>query len=445
MKISDFRFPIFTALAICILQFAICNSFSAPAPVFEIRVNANGDVISSTLPSNHVVNFPSGTTLKINGITVSAGAGNVGMVSAVEAYVNHNVAVGSLPVIDGYQTLENNRVFLGAQSNPIQNGIWIVHAGSAWTRPGDFANGMTLQSGQLIFASRGDNEVQFGGVWIQCDNAANDQIPFIVGTDPINSLSIKRDTAIPPVGFPNVPQGPFIDMSFFGRTSAASELGLGAQLWNPDGQVTGVDANATPLVNLPNPTNAQDAATKSYVDGALSDLDLSAADIDVASIHSVGGELTVHVSSSGYYGPGSNLTDLDASQLTIGVVPVAAIPYLDASILSSGSLAPGRMANPVIALPAVPSTTLNAAAANQFIITPTNGNAFAISFLNPTNGQTATVTIRNTFGTLGVITWTGFKLAAWTQPANGFSRSITFNYNGSNWVEVSRVAADVPN
>src|SRR4051812_7063459 len=44
--------------------------YSAPTPVFEIKVNANGDVISSTLPSNHTVNFPTGTTLKVNGVTL---------------------------------------------------------------------------------------------------------------------------------------------------------------------------------------------------------------------------------------------------------------------------------------------------------------------------------------------------------------------------------------
>jgi hypothetical protein len=44
---------------------------AAPSPVFELKVNANGDVISSTLPSNHIVNFPSGTTLKVNGVTIA--------------------------------------------------------------------------------------------------------------------------------------------------------------------------------------------------------------------------------------------------------------------------------------------------------------------------------------------------------------------------------------
>lgn len=67
--------------------------------------------------------------------------------------------------------------------------------------------------------------------------------------------------------------------------------------------------------------------------------------------------------------------------------------------------------------------------------------------LNPVTGEFLTFTIRNTSGgAAGAATWNaGFKMAAWTQPANGFSRSITFRYNGTNWVEISRTPADVPN
>jgi hypothetical protein len=80
-------------------------------------------------------------------------------------------------------------------------------------------------------------------------------------------------------------------------------------------------------------------------------------------------------------------------------------------------------------------------------ITPTNGTAFSINApLNPCMGARLKFKIKNTFGVLGVATWNAvFKMTAWTQPANGFSRSIEFEYDGTNWVECSRSAADVPN
>ena len=74
----------------------------------------------------------------------------------------------------------------------------------------------------------------------------------------------------------------------------------------------------------------------------------------------------------------------------------------------------------------------------------------AITYNAPTGGtvgQELTIRVRNgSGGAMGAITWDpAFKLAAWTNPANGFSRSITFVYDGTSWIEKSRTAADVPN
>lgn len=94
------------------------------------------------------------------------------------------------------------------------------------------------------------------------------------------------------------------------------------------------------------------------------------------------------------------------------------------------------------------SMTINASQGASFEITATNGTAFTVEApTNPKEGQAITVVIRNAAGgALGVATWNAiFKMAAWTQPANGFSRAIIFEYNGTNWVERARATADVPN
>ena len=90
----------------------------------------------------------------------------------------------------------------------------------------------------------------------------------------------------------------------------------------------------------------------------------------------------------------------------------------------------------------------DASLANTFSITATDGVAFTISA--PTNlvaGKQITYVVRNTSGgALGAITWNAiFKMAAFTSPATANSRSITFVYDGTNLVEVSRTPADVPN
>lgn len=92
--------------------------------------------------------------------------------------------------------------------------------------------------------------------------------------------------------------------------------------------------------------------------------------------------------------------------------------------------------------------TCDASLSNDWLVIPTSGIAHTIA--SPTNvidtGQKITFTIRNTFGVMGATTWAAvFKLAAWGAIANGFSRSITFRWNGTNWVEISRTPADVPN
>jgi len=95
------------------------------------------------------------------------------------------------------------------------------------------------------------------------------------------------------------------------------------------------------------------------------------------------------------------------------------------------------------------SISIDAFLGNEFDINVTNGTAFTIT--NPVNsvdGQRISIKIRNASGgAMGAITWGGaFLYSAWTNPANGFSRTIDFVYNGTTaWVEASRTPADVPN
>lgn len=103
---------------------------------------------------------------------------------------------------------------------------------------------------------------------------------------------------------------------------------------------------------------------------------------------------------------------------------------------------------PVSALAYSASVTPDANSSGTFSITPTNGSAFTIAA--PTHlvsGQRVLITIRNTTaGALGTVTWNAiYKLAAWTNPATGNSRSIEFVYDGVRLTEVNRTANDIPN
>ncbi len=96
------------------------------------------------------------------------------------------------------------------------------------------------------------------------------------------------------------------------------------------------------------------------------------------------------------------------------------------------------------------TVTIDSSLGSTFAISANDGVAFTIS--NPTNPRTATgqrieIIVRNVSGgVMGAITWgTAYKLSAWTNPASANSRTIGFMYDGTNWVEVSRTPADVPN
>ncbi len=94
------------------------------------------------------------------------------------------------------------------------------------------------------------------------------------------------------------------------------------------------------------------------------------------------------------------------------------------------------------------SMTPDASAAPVQVITVTNTTAFTINApTRPTAGNAFTLQIKNSSGgVMGVITWSVvFARSAWTNPANGQNRSITFAYDGVFWVQISQTGADIPN
>lgn len=121
-------------------------------------------------------------------------------------------------------------------------------------------------------------------------------------------------------------------------------------------------------------------------------------------------------------------------------------PAMALAVNSGGVLIPQRSFNSQTVQPTVP---INTAVAITFVIDVSSTSAFSIA--NPTNveaaGQLLTICVKNTSGgVIAGITWgTKYKMAAWTIPATGYSRSISFFYDGTNWIEASRTAADIPN
>jgi hypothetical protein len=93
------------------------------------------------------------------------------------------------------------------------------------------------------------------------------------------------------------------------------------------------------------------------------------------------------------------------------------------------------------------SIAIDSTIAAHFAINANTTGAFTIqSPSGGTTGQELSIRVRNySGGALGTITWGAlYKLGTWTSPANNYSISITFLYDGYNWVEIARTPIDVP-
>jgi hypothetical protein len=116
--------------------------------------------------------------------------------------------------------------------------------------------------------------------------------------------------------------------------------------------------------------------------------------------------------------------------------------------VGAGSDEVGNVANERVVLPYSASMTPFPLRGQTQVITATNATAFTINApTNSVKGIRLSFTLRNTSGgALGAATWNAvFKMSAWTNPGNGQNRSITFEYDGTNWVQVSQTGVDVPN
>jgi len=88
-----------------------------------------------------------------------------------------NLALSGTPTIDNVATADGDRVLLNAQTNKVENGIWVVSGSGAWTRPSDFDTGENCAS-VYVFVEEGDVYSDTG--WVCTSDPGGD----IIDTDP---------------------------------------------------------------------------------------------------------------------------------------------------------------------------------------------------------------------------------------------------------------------
>jgi len=154
--------------------------------------------------------------------------------SAVAAADTNQILAGEL-VIDGVTTITGDRVLLTNQTDPTQNGLWVVSVFS-WTRPADFSGGTSASRAQ-VFVTGGTT---FAGTsWICTATAGSDTIsnplaiPPIVG-DPLTWSQIATITTFVVHSLYPIYPGDVINYKFF-EYDVAEALPVGSL---PDGRTT---------------------------------------------------------------------------------------------------------------------------------------------------------------------------------------------------------------
>jgi hypothetical protein len=129
------------------------------------------------------------------------------------------------------------------------------------------------------------------------------------------------------------------------------------------------------------------------------------------------------------------------------------IEFMGGIITNGTTQFSARTTGVLTVVPYSAAPVIDSSLGNDFVMTITDGVALVVAA--PTNPPAAgqcqdiTFTVKNASGGAhGALTWNAvFKTqaTAFSAVANGSSRTVFFRWDGTNWVELVRTAADVAN
>lgn len=166
------------------------------------NIRIDGNEISSTNADGNISLNPNGDgTVDLNSARITSLADPVGpQDAATKAYVDAarsgldvkqsaraattgNITLSNTQTIDGVALIVGDRVLVKDQTNPIENGLYVVASG-AWIRSTDADEPNEVNAGLFVFVEEGTANADSGFV-LTSDN------PLAVGTDPLNFVQFS--------------------------------------------------------------------------------------------------------------------------------------------------------------------------------------------------------------------------------------------------------------
>jgi trimeric autotransporter adhesin len=162
----------------------ITNATISNAKLATINsANITGAIVVRDGSGNFATNMITlaGTTTNATDAATKAyvdAAVSTGLVAKAPAVVVSltNETISGPATIDDVVLTDGDRVLLTGQTDPIENGLWVVNTSGAWTRPADFANGSTAGQAYVLILS---GTLYAGSSWL-CNTPT-----AVVGTNPI--------------------------------------------------------------------------------------------------------------------------------------------------------------------------------------------------------------------------------------------------------------------
>jgi hypothetical protein len=234
---------------------------------------------------------------------------------AARAAILTNVAIATAlengDTAGGVTLATGDRILLNGQTNGAENGIYVVQASGQALRATDFDTATEVDSGDFIFVSAG---TYANTGWVQTLK------PATIGTDPISFTQfsgagtftagngLTLDGTVFEIDDTITATRSYVDGEVDAHTGLTSAHGVtGDVVGTSDSQTltnktigsgttlgANLDAvNTYTITNLEEPVGNQDAATKFYVDGAVSGVsgDLSTHESATTGIHGVTGHI----------------------------------------------------------------------------------------------------------------------------------------------------------